>query len=239
LSPRTSLRSSRTNREPRGSAARDEELLDSRGGGRVSRRSESRWPATGGLGLALDSGMRRSELAGLMWADVNLTEGKVLVRQQLLSGGVKPVFIATKGKRARSIDTAPETVELLRTHKAHQAAVKMRRRQQYHDLGLVFAKEWSDGGRRHDVLGLPLDMNNIAERGFDEIVAAAGVARITIHGLRHTCASLLLAAGVPSKVVQERLGHKDISTTLDVYAHVLPGQQRDAARKLAALLFRH
>jgi integrase len=89
------------------------------------------------------------------------------------------------------------------------------------------------------VLGQPLDVNNIGEREFAELVTAADVPRITIHGLRHTCASLLLSAGVPSKVVQERLGHKDISTTLDVYAHVMPGQQRDAARRLEALLYRH
>jgi integrase len=65
------------------------------------------------------------------------------------------------------------------------------------------------------------------------------VPAISLHGLRHTCATLLLAAGVPSKVVQERLGHRKIETTLEVYAHVLPGQQRDAARRLGALLYGH
>ena len=76
--------------------------------------------------LALDTGMRKSELGGLPWTDVDLVAGRVLVTQQLLTGGVEPVFIPTKGKRARSIDIAAETIELLRTHKAHQATVKMR-----------------------------------------------------------------------------------------------------------------
>jgi integrase len=64
------------------------------------------------------------------------------------------------------------------------------------------------------------------------------VRAIKFHRLRHTCATLLLSAGVPSKVVQERLGHRQIVTTLDTYAHVLLSMQRDAARQLAALLHR-
>jgi len=70
----------------------------------------------------------------------------------------------------------------------------------------------------------------------DRLCAAAGVKRITAHGLRHTCATLLLSAGVPAHVVQRRLGHKDITITLGLYAHVLPSQQQDAAARLAGLL---
>ena len=89
-------------------------------------------------GLALDSGCRKSELAGLHWPDVDLVQGRILVRQQLLSGGRRPVFVPTKGKRARTIDLAPETVELLRAHKRQQAALKLRHRREFHDHGLVF-----------------------------------------------------------------------------------------------------
>jgi integrase len=114
----------------------------------------------------------------------------------------------------------------------------MRNRTKYHDHGLVFAKEWKDLGRRRDVLGNPLQLNNLAEREFDKLIALAGVPRITFHGLRHTCATLMLGAGAHGKVMQERLGHKDISTTLDVYAHVLPSMQQDAAQRLSAALAR-
>jgi integrase len=187
--------------------------------------------------LALDSGMRKSELAGLFWIDLDLVGGRVQVRRQLLSGGAEPVFIPTKGKRSRTIEIAAETVDLLKAHKAHQATLKMRYRDAYRDVGLVFAKEPSEAGRRAaDVLGTPLAVNNLGEREFAGLVTAAGVSKISIHGLRHTCATLLLAAGVPWHVVQRRLGHNDASTTLDVYSHVLPDQQRDAARRLAALL---
>jgi integrase len=81
-------------------------------------------------------------------------------------------------------------------------------------------------------------VNNIGEREFADLVRRANVPRISIHRVRHTCATLLLAAGVPAHVVQKRLGDKDASTTLDVYSHVLPDQQRDAATRLASLLHR-
>jgi integrase len=187
--------------------------------------------------LALDSGMRKSELCGLPWRDVDLAEGRVRVSQQLVTGGSTPTFAPAKGKVARTVDIAPETVDLLRAHKAAQAAVKLRNGPRYHDHGLVFTKDWSEA-RRGDTLGDPLQSNNLGQREYARLITAAGVRRIKFHGLRHTCATLLLAAGVPSKVVQERLGHRKIGTTLDTYAHVLPSMQREAARQLAALLHR-
>ena len=186
--------------------------------------------------LALTTGMRRAELCGLKWADIDLPGGRVAVQRQLLHGGPDPVFTGLKGKRARTVDIAADIVELLRAQRAAQAQIKMRHRRRYHDHDLVFAKDVDGIGRARNVLGLPLQANNIGERDFAPLVAKAGVRRIKFHGLRHTCATLLLAANVPSKVVQERLGHKNISTTLDVYAHVLPSMQRDASDRLSALL---
>ena len=115
--------------------------------------------------------------------------------------------------------------------------MKLLHRQEFTDHGLVFTKEWDDGGRKYGTLGQPLSVNNLGQREFARLIASAKVKPITLHGLRHTCASLLLSAGVPPNVVQQRLGHKRIEITLDVYAHVLPGQQRDAARHLSALLY--
>jgi integrase len=70
----------------------------------------------------------------------------------------------------------------------------------------------------------------------NRLCQAAKVKRITVHGLRHTCATLLLSANVQPHVVQRRLGHKNITITLDIYGHVLPSMQQDAASKLASLL---
>lgn len=76
----------------------------------------------------------------------------------------------------------------------------------------------------------------IGQGDFKRVVAEAGVKPIKFHGLRHTCATLMLHAGVPVHVVQERLGHKKIDTTLGTYVHVLPSMQEDAATRLANLL---
>ena len=112
----------------------------------------------------------------------------------------------------------------------------MRNRAVYEDLGLMFAKEWGNLYGRQDSLGLPLQSNNLGPREFARVIKAAGVRPITVHGLRHTSATLLLKAGVAPHVVQRRLGHKKIATTLDIYAHALPSMQQDATRRLGALL---
>ena len=71
----------------------------------------------------------------------------------------------------------------------------------------------------------------------ERLIASTAVRRITVHGLRHTSATLLLSAGVQPHIVQQRLGHSNIGTTLDTYAHVLPSMQADAAQRLSALLW--
>jgi integrase len=141
-----------------------------------------------------------------------------------------------KHKTARTVEIAAETVALLRKLRAHQAELKLANRDHYHDHGLVFAKEWGDLQRRHDTLGDPLQANNLGQREYAKLITVAGVRPIKFHGLRHSCATLLLQAGVPAHVVQRRLGHKKIEITLTVYAHALPAMQHDAAARLAAML---
>jgi integrase len=186
--------------------------------------------------LALDSGARKGELCGLMWTDIDLDAGTLAFVRQLIKPGPEPVLGPLKNGESRTISIAPETVALLRKQRAHQAELKLANRVHYHDHGLVFAKEWEHLQRHGDTLGHPLQMNNIGQNEYLRIIKAADVRPIKFHGLRHTCATLLLQAGVPIKVVQERLGHKRIEITLNIYAHALPSMQQDAAAKLAALL---
>jgi integrase len=187
--------------------------------------------------LARDSGARKGELCGLQWSDLDLEKGTVTFVRQLTKSGRAPDFGPVKNGVPRTVDLAAETIERLKAHKRHQAELKMRNRIAYHDLGLVFAKEWGDLHGREEALGLPLQSNNLGQREFARVLKAAKVRRITIHGLRHTSATLLLKAGVPPHVVQRRLGHKGIEITMSIYAHVLPSMQQDAAQRLGALLY--
>jgi integrase len=186
--------------------------------------------------LALETGMRKGELCGLQWSDMDLEAAKVQVVRQLITPGEEPVYGPPKNGSPRTIDIGKETVVLLRMHKSHQAELKMKNRLQYHDHDLVFAKEWGELSRRHDVLGDPLQLNNMGQREFAKLIAAAEVRAITMHGMRHTCATLLFQAGVPVKVIQERLGHKRVEITLGIYAHVLPSMQQDAAQRISGIL---
>lgn len=185
--------------------------------------------------LALETGMRKGELGGLRWSDLGAS-GTLTVQRQLVKPGSQPIFGPVKNKATRQLELAPATVALLRTHRAHQAEIKLRNRQHYHDHGLMFAKEWSDLQRRYDTLGDPLQVNNLGQREFAKLLKASAVRRIKFHGMRHTCATLLLQAGVPAHVVQQRLGHKRIEMTLSTYAHALPSMQQDAAARLGAIL---
>ena len=158
--------------------------------------------------------------------------------QQLDKPGPEPTFGPTKNKRPRNVTLCAETVALLKVHKQHQAELKMANRTTYHDFGLVFAKEWGELQARKDLMGQPLQANNLGDRSFERVRKAANIRRIKFPGLRHTCATLLLRAGEPAHVVAQRLGHSDVNITLNTYAHVLPDMQPGAADRLGAVLFR-
>ena len=185
--------------------------------------------------LALGTGMRKAELCGLQWTDLS-ADGRLTVQRQLVKPGSDPIFGPVKNKTPRTLELAPRTLELLRTHRRHQAEIKLRNRQHYHDHGLMFAKEWGDLTKRRDTLGDPLQINNLGQREFARLIKESGVRRIKFHGMRHTCATLLLQAGVPPHVVQKRLGYARIEMTLSTYAHALPSMQQEAADRLGAIL---
>lgn len=186
--------------------------------------------------LALDTGMRKSELGGLRWAHVDLENARVTVKEQLLKTGKEPAWGPTKGGRVRTVDIAPGTVTLLREHRRSQAEMKMRNRQSYADFDLVFAKEWNDVRRRGEMLGHPLQLNNLGQREYARLIRESGVPRIKFHGLRHTCATLLLNAGEPVHNVSKRLGHKSVMMTMEIYAHLLADAGKQMAARMGAIL---
>ena len=175
--------------------------------------------------LAATTGMRRAELAGLRWQDVNLEAGRLAVSRGLVSVNYAVTESGTKSGKVRVVDLDPATVAALREHRRAQAAERLALGAAYQDRGLVFCRE--DGEPVH-----PERLTVMFRRH----VAAADLPPIRLHDLRHTHASLLMAAGVHPKVVQERLGHHSSAFTMDTYAHVGAGLQAQAAAAFADLL---
>ena len=126
----------------------------------------------------------------------------------------------------RSVDLDPATVDVLRGHRARQLEER---------LSFGLGRPEPDGFVFTAPTGEALHPG-LVSRAFDRLVKGGGLPRITFHGLRHTSATLALAAGVHPKVVQERLGHSSIGITLDLYSHSVPGMQAEAASQVAALV---
>ncbi|MDP9364704.1 MAG: site-specific integrase [Chloroflexota bacterium] len=176
--------------------------------------------------LALSTGMRRGELLGLRWRDVDLDAGTLSVRQCLIPSKGGPVLAEPKTAAARRLVRLPaEAIAALREHRRRQVERRLALGSLWRDLDLVLCT-----GEGNVVNPANVD------RSFARLVRAAGVRRIRFHDLRHTHATWLLAAGQPVKVVSERLGHARVSITLDTYAHVLPDMQEAAAEAIGSLL---
>jgi integrase len=172
------------------------------------------------------TGLRRSEVVGLRWSDVSLERSRLTVNQAATVVDGDEVVDAPKTRRSRRvIDLDPATTSLLQRHRARQRELFLRLGVTAHASDRVFTNE----------IGDPIRPNSIGQ-AFTRLVKAAGVPSIRLHDLRHTHASHLLMAGINVKVVSERLGHASVSFTLDTYAHVMPGQQAEAAAAAAALL---
>lgn len=168
--------------------------------------------------LALATGMRRGELLGLRWEDVDLDAGRLAVRRNLVAVDYDAVEGEPKSGRPRTVALGPDTVAVLRAHRRRQLEERMAWKEAWSDSGLVFTRE--DGTALH-----PQSLRHQLAR----LAKAAGVPAIRVHDLRHTAATHLLARGVPVKVVQEMLGHASATITQDLYGHVLPHMQDSAA----------
>ena len=176
--------------------------------------------------LAATTGMRRSELLGLRWSDVDLGASRLAVRQRLASVDGRPELSEPKSNRSgRVIDLDDRTLAVLRGRRAQQAEYRLLCGPAWHDLDLVVSRED----------GLWIHPDWFSEL-FRRRVARVGIPAIRLHDLRHTHATLLLQAGVNPKIVSERLGHHSVAFTLDTYAHVLPGMQSEAIKRLSDLV---
>jgi integrase len=169
---------------------------------------------------ALDTGMRPCELFALEWPDIDLPGGFLSVRRSLEEiGGKLRVKEVKTPKARRRIHLSAQTVAALHEHRKSMLA-------EGHLTGPVFC----------DTRGGYLRNANLRNNSFRPILKRAGLPSIRLYDLRHTCATLLLLADEPAKVVSERLGHSTVTLTLDTYSHVLPTMQQRAAEKMGKIL---
>ena len=187
------------------------------------------------------TGLRRGEVLGLRWVDVDVERAVIVVRQQLVhlpGGGSVDCPVCGGSHRGvgfglpksasgehRVVDLDRASLGALLGHRLRQDAERATWADAYCDHGLVFARE--DGA--------PLHPTTVSHR-FTQLVATSGVRAVRLHDLRHGQASLMLAAGVPIALVSKRLGHSSIALTPDTYSHLLEGVGRDAAERAASLV---
>jgi integrase len=170
--------------------------------------------------LAISTGLRRGELLGLRWDDVDLERGTLRVGRALVRDGGRHTLGETKTKRGRrQINLTPRTVNALKAHRKKQLEEKMKLAGLYKNHGLIFAS----------TVGTPVNPENLVNRSFKPLLKKAALPTIRFHDLRHTCATLLLSRGIHPKLVQELLGHATIAMTLDTYSHYLPSMGDQAA----------
>lgn len=179
--------------------------------------------------FTLATGVRQGELLGLKWEDVDLNAGTVSIRRALAYVGGKAMFLPPKSERSRrTIELSAVTVGLLRAHRAAQNQHRLMLGPAWKENGLVFPS----------AIGTPW-LSRPFDRGYRDVLERSGIAgldSVNWHTLRHTAATQWLRHGVDVFSVSRRLGHASASFTMDVYAHPLKGQQRQAAEALDYLL---
>lgn len=186
--------------------------------------------------LAIATGLRRGELLGLKWADVDWERGQLrVVRARVRNPAGGTMEQGTKGKRARVLDLAPQDVAMLREHRRRQRELRLRHADNWRDRGWVFCEPPGVGRNAGLPGGRPLSPSTFTRR-WAAILRATGLPRIRPHDLRHTNATVLLEQGVHPRMVQERLGHATFAETMDRYSHATPTLGKAAALAIAAAL---
>jgi integrase len=178
--------------------------------------------------LLATTGMRRGEALGLRWSDVGFDAGRVSLVQTITTVRDKMVISPPKTARSRRlVSLDPETVAALRDHRRRQNEERLRAGETWSGEGdFVFTNE----------IGEPVHPSALS-RLFVSSVRRAGLPAIRLHDLRHTYATVALGAGVHPKIVSERLGHATIAVTLDLYSHVTPAIDAEAAALVASKIF--
>ncbi len=179
---------------------------------------------------AVATGLRLGELLGLKWADIDLEAATASIARtsRYLSGEGITTGPPKTARGRRTIALSDETVRILREHRARQLGQRLALGPAFQDDDWVFPD--AEGG-----LQPPYRVSD----AFRRLVARTELGHVRFHDLRHTAATLMMQAGVPTKVVSTRLGHATAALTLDVYSHVTPDMQREAVAAIDDLLQVH
>jgi integrase len=176
--------------------------------------------------VALAIGLRQGEALGLRWEDVDWESGVLHVRRSLQRVNRKLVLDELKTKNSRrDLPLIDRLAISLRAHRSRQLEEKLAAGKDWQENGLVFTT----------TIGTPLDARNVV-RKYHDTLTRGGIPLRRFHDLRHGCATLLLAQGVPLKTVSDILGHSQISITADIYAHVIPEMRREALGVMDSIL---
>ncbi len=180
------------------------------------------------IAVAATTGLRRGELAGLRWSDIDLDAGRLRVHRSLkndIDGGW--VLGPPKTHQVRRIALDEFTLTVLRAHRSRMEQAAAQAGTDMAGDGYVFTLDPS--GRE------PAKPDGLSHT-FGALCRGAGIAGVTLHTLRHFSASMLIASGRDVRTIAGRLGHSDATTTLRVYAHMVEGRDQDAADYLGSLL---
>lgn len=176
--------------------------------------------------MALTLGLRRGELLGLHWSDVDFDAATLRVNYGLQRFDGKLHLVEPKTEKSRRVLPLPSLlIDALRLHRTRQLEERLALGSNWQESGFVFAS----------TIGTPMEPRNL-NRTFDALLENAKLPKIRFHDMRHSCATMLLSQGVPQRTLMEILGHSQISLTMNTYSHVLPEMARAAIGTMDSVL---
>jgi len=184
-----------------------------------------RWKVA--FSLALHTGLRRGELMALKWQNIDLENRTIKIKESLAYTKEQGLFFTTPktANSVRELVISSSLIGYLKLVRDEHKKMKERMGPAYHENDLVICT----------AEGKPVQPRNLA-RTFDRLIEKAKVKKISLHGLRHTNATLLMKQGINPKIVSERLGHSNVSITLDIYSHTDLAMQEESVSRLEELL---
>lgn len=173
--------------------------------------------------LAAYTGMRKGEILGLTWDDINFEEKTISVNKTLAYAGKEYILQSPKTRNSyRTIYIDDDIIRVLKRQKIKQNLERLKNGGVYKEHNMVFAQETGE-------CVFPQAVNIL----FTRFIKQSGLPKIRFHDLRHTHATILLQMGVNPKIVAERLGHSSVQITLDTYSHVLPSMKKDLTEQFS------